>query len=396
MTKYNKLLSLQFLYFVLLIAISCATININNSVAEVNSRGAKPQNVILFIGDGMGLDQVFSAVANTYGQQLDEQGEPRKLSFEEFPVYGYITTFSANSFVTDSAAAGTALACGVKTDNGVLGMDINKQPVQSTAEIAKQKGKAVGIISSVGLNHATPAAFYAHVDGRGSYDEIIEQFFQNQTADILIGGGIYGDAWTTDTLKARAAETGYTVINCSNIDEFNPDRLKGKKVFGYFDVNNNKQLDYEATRSPDNPEPHLSDLVVTSLQLLSHDRDGFFLMVESGSIDWACHGNKALESDGEVMELHKTVQRTVEFLRKKNLLHKTLIVVTADHETGGMGLNGPYKKILLPDDTPEIGWTSTNHTAANVLVWAIGPGSALFSGKHDNTSIHHNMVSLMK
>lgn len=394
--KYNKVLSLHFLCCVLLLVISCSTISVSDSVADANPRGPKPHNIILFIGDGMGPDQVASAVANAYGQQLDEQGEPRKLSFEEFPVYGYITTFSANSFVTDSAAAGTALACGVKTDNGVLGMDINGQPVQSTAEIAKQKGKAVGIMSSVGLNHATPAAFYAHVSGRGSYDEILEQFFQNQSADILIGGGFYYDAWTTDTIRTRADETGYTVISCSNIDEFNPTDLNGKKVFAYFDVNNNKQLDYEATRSPDNPEPHLSDLVVTTVNLLSRDRDGFFLMVESGSIDWACHGNKALESDGEVMELHKTVQRTVEFLRKKNLLHKTLIVVTADHETGGLGLNGPYKKVLLPDDEPEIGWTSTNHTAACVPVWAIGPGSALFSGKHDNTSIHHNMVLLMK
>jgi len=356
----------------------------------------KPKNVILFIGDGMGVAEVAAAACKEYGQELDADGNPGKLAFETFPAFGYLTDFSADSFVTDSAAAGTALACGVKTNNGVLGQTPDGNRVTSIADLAIQKGKAVGILSSVGLNHATPAAFYAHVAGRNDYDDIVQQFFDHSRFDLLMGGGIYGDTWTPEKINEVAAAKGYKVFTCDNIDSLTAGSVGASKVFGYFDVNNNHQLDYEATREPDNPEPHLSDLTVRALEILSRDTDGFFLMVEGGAIDWACHGNKPEEAIGETLEFSKSIQKTLDFLKARGELPVTLIIVTADHETGGLALNGPYKEILPAGKAPDIAWTSTNHTGIPVGVWATGPGASALTGKNDNTFVYKVMERAIK
>ncbi len=343
----------------------------------------------------MGLAHIESAVYSTYGQGLDEEGEPFKLSFERFPVCGFVTTFSLNSFITDSAAAGTALAAGVKTNNGMLGVTPDGNPTETLAELAKKKGKAVGLVSSVGVNHATPAVFYAHVESRNEYNKIGDQFFAGGVVDVIMGGGIYGDKWTDEQILESATQAGYRVFNCQNYHELNPETEYMERVFGYFDVNNNKQLDYESTRGPSNIEPHLSDITLKTLEILKHNKKGFFLMVEGGSIDWASHGNDFEPCKGEVLEFDRTVSRTLEFLERENLLRHTLIVVTADHETGGMSMTGPYQQPLLQGDEPEIKWTSGNHTAAAVPIWATGPGAAPLNGKHDNTFIFETLAAAL-
>lgn len=362
------------------------------------SKSSIPNNIILFIGDGMGLSQVQSAVYTKFGQKLDESGEPIKLSYEKFPVFGYVTTFSSNSLVTDSAAAGTAIACGYKTDNGMLGVTPDGKSIKSVADVAKEKGKIVGVMSSVGLNHATPASFYAHVSSRGSYDDVTEQFLAEGKLDLLIGGGIYRKNLTLEAINEKAGKANFKVFTCENINDMTPEKTKDSRVFGYFDLNDNKQLDYESERTPENKEPHLSDLTVQALKILIDKKKdkGFFLMVESGSIDWACHDNKFEQAMSEVIELDKTVSDTIKLLEEKKILNDTLIIVTADHETGGQALNGPYKKVLNENENPEIAWTSKNHTAISVMIWATGPGAKMFSGKIDNTQIAKSIFKLLE
>lgn len=368
----------------------------------------RAKNVILFIGDGMGPAQVAAAAYEKLGQTRDAQGNPPKLSFEQFPSFGYLTTFSANSLVTDSSAAATAYACGQKTDNGMLGVTPDKTRLKNIATIAHEKGKAVGIISSVAFNHATPAAFFAYDDSRNDYDEITNQVFANPAPDVVMGGGIiYGktaevktggkqvlkgnERWSMPNLEAQAQKSGTKIFTCDNFDQLSVQNVGQSRVLGIFDLNKNNQLDFESSRTADTREPHLSQMTAKTLDLLERNTNGFFLMVESGSIDWACHGNKAPEVFGEISELDKTVAQTVEYLRGKGQLDDTLIMVTADHETGGFSIPGPYKKTLKPGQEPKIKFTSNEHTAMPVAVWSQGPGSEALRGKNDNTFVFRLM-----
>lgn len=360
--------------------------------AEAPSKVTKAKNVILFIGDGMALPQVAAAAFQAYGQELDADGNPPRLSFEEFPVVGYITSFSAGGLVTDSSAAGTALASGVKTKNGMLGVTPDMKPLKNIAEYAREAGKAVGVLSSVGLNHATPACFYAHQKGRGDYDEITTQIFETNTVDVLMGGGIYRDQYTEKQIRDRAAETGFKVFDCNNFADLTPANVGAARVLGLFDTNDNKMLDFESSRSADCREPHLSEMTAKALALLAPGKKGFFLMVESGSIDWACHGNNAVQAIGEVKELDRTVAQTVEFLKREKMLDDTLIIVTADHETGGMTIPGPYKPTLKPGELPEIRFVTKDHTALPPMIWSRGPGSEMLGGKNDNTHVFRTML----
>lgn len=391
-----KKIKITFFIFVITIycIISCSSLS--GKVSATSDVAKTPKNIILFIGDGMGLSQTQSAIYYKNGMKMTEAGEPFKWSFEKFPVFGYVTNYSSNSLVTDSAAAVTALACGVKTTNGAIGVDAEGKEAKSVAEYAKEIGKGVGVMSSVGFNHATPAGFYAHAGGRGDYDEIIDQALQKKTVDVLIGGGFYGKRWTAPELDKKAAEAGYKVFNCDNYASFDTASLKDEKVLGYFDTNDNKQLDYEVDRTADNKEPHLSDLTIKALDILKSKPKGFFLMVEGGAIDWACHENNFARSTGEIVEFDKSIEMTVEFLKKNKMFEDTLIVVTADHETGGMTIAGPYKKVLNATETPQLNWGSKDHTAFPPMVYAIGPGSELFSGKGDNTFISKNIMKLLK
>ncbi len=379
------------LFFALLVLPACAS----GGFLVTGSSLDTPKNIVLFIGDGMGPAEVAATAGHLFGHQRDAQGDPLKLSFEQFPAFGYLTTFSSNSYVTDSAAAGTALACGVKTNNGVIGQTPDGTSAANTAEDAAAKGLAVGVVSSVGLNHATPASFYAHIPSRNQYNEIVDQFFASGHVDVIMGGGIYGDRWTPEAISTAAGNAGYSVFTCDNFDQLDPATFSGTKVFGYFDTNGNHQLDYEAERTGDSSEPHLSDLATKTLELLSRDPDGFFLMVEGGAIDWACHANNPANAVGEVVEFDRAISRVIDLLRDKDMLEDTLIVVTADHETGGLALTGPYQNPLSPEHPQEFGWTSTNHTAIPVPIYARGPGAQAFIAKNDNTFVARHMQALL-
>lgn len=372
----------------LFVAATAAAVLCNPAQAQ----NTKAKNVILFIGDGMGHAQVEAAVFQKYGMKLDDKNNPPKLSFEKFPVLGYTTNCSSDSFVTDSSAAGTALASGQKTNNGVLGITPDGRKPDSIADVAKAQGKAVGILSSVGFNHATPAAFFAHSDSRNDYDEITSQVFTaGNPADVILGGGIYRKTWTDDLLEAEAAKNDIKIFTLDNLSDLTPDKVGKSRVLGWFD-DNNKQLDYITSRTAACREPRLVELTTRTLDLLMARADdkGFFLMVEGGSIDWACHSNMAGPAIGEVLEFDAAIAATLEVLEQRNELENTMIVVTADHETGGLTLVGPYKKTL--EQAPvQHNFASNNHTGIPVMVWAQGPGSQVLNGKNDQTRVFDAM-----
>ncbi len=287
--------------------------------------------VFLFIGDGMSIPQ--RMLAEEYLQKKEQRG----LRINAMPYQAVTTTRSASSFITDSAASGTAIACGEKTKNGSLGVSETGQRLESIAELAKKNGRKVGIITSVTINHATPAAFYAHNDSRGNaYDiglDLIASDF-----DYFGGGGIDKN----DDTKAKsyrgdlyelAQKAGYTVSRTA--EEFQKIKPGIGKVLS---VGDKGALPY-AIDTPKNGL-RLEDFTRQGIEMLQDAPKGFFMMVEGGAIDWACHANDAATAIGETLEFDDAVGVAMDFAAKHP--NETLIVVTADHETGGMtlGCNG--------------------------------------------------------
>ena len=273
--------------------------------------------VFFFIGDGMGPAQRF----------LAEAAAGRPLAINHLPVTGLTTTHCANRYITDSAAAGTALAAGVKTAAGVIGFDADGQRVESVAELARRNGRKVGIVTSASCDHATPAAFYAHVPKRSQYDEIARQL-PDSGFDFFGGGGFLkpGD------LRERAAARGYRWVN--DAEELR--RLKpaaGKVIAVAPRLDDEQSMPYVLDRRPG--DPTLADFTAKAIEMLEQP-DGFFLMVEGGKIDWAAHANDAAAVVAEVLDFDAAVAVALRFAEKHP--DDTLIVVTADHETGGLTL----------------------------------------------------------
>lgn len=347
-----------------------------------------PRNIILFIGDGMGLAQVELAAYQRTGSQ---PGPTPGIYFQDFPVTGLATTHSANSFVTDSAAAATAFACGVKTQNGVLGLDADGNPVDSILKIAHERGMATGVVTSVPLNHATPAGFIANVGGRGESDNIINQYLDMNVADVILGGGILLGDLTADAVRDRAVADGYdwlTMDNVADLQSVEP----GDRLFGFFENSDDGHLAYVDDRAGDDTdEPRLVDLSIAAVRALSGDEDGFFVMIEGGAIDWAGHGNDPVNVTNEVYEFETAIEAVCFELEEMGLLDDTLIIVTADHETGALTLIGPYGSPLAAGDLCETSFASTNHSATPVPVYATGPGSEAFAGRCDNTDLFLKM-----
>lgn len=300
------------------------------------AKAQQAKYVFYFIGDGMGLNQV-----NTTEMYLGEQQgrigtEP--LCFASFPVAGMATTFSASNSITDSAAGGTALATGVKTYNGAIGVDANKERVMSVAERAKRAGKKVGVTTSVSIDHATPAAFYGHQPNRSMYYEIALQL-PEAGFDFYAGSGFLKPARTFDKKDAPSIypiieQAGYTIAR--GIDEYQAKAGDADKmVLIQKDGTDASSLPYAIDRNEG--DMTLAQITESAIDFLSRDnKKGFFLMVEGGKIDWACHSNDPATMVKEVIDMDNAVRVAYEFYKKHP--KETLIVITADHETGGLGL----------------------------------------------------------
>lgn len=292
--------------------------------------------VFFFIGDGMGGSQVASA--EFYGCAKESNTGIRHLTFTKFPVVNTVSTYSASNPITCSSAAGTALACGVRTANGVLGMDSSRTvPLYSIAVQAKEAGMKVGVVTTVSIDHATPAAFYAHQPDRDMYYEI-------GMDAVKAGFDLYGGSgFLSPSSKSNSAspelfqaldEAGYTVTRGK--EEFENKRGNTQKLVWIQKPGKDvKSLPYAIDREAD--DLTLAQIVEGAVAYLYPKAEkGFFLMAEGGKIDWACHNNDAGTAVREVIDFSNAIDVAVRFYQEHP--DETLILVTADHETGGMGL----------------------------------------------------------
>lgn len=309
---------------------------------------ASPRYVFLMIGDGMGVNQV-AATERFLAAEEDGRIGRKPLTMATFPYSALCHTYSLSNGVTDSSAAGTALSTGHKTSNGTLGMDSSHSVAYpSVAELAHRAGRAVGIVTSVSIDHATPGAFYAHVPSRKHYYKIGRQmaasgfdFFGG--ADFLAPAGKKHDS---RHLHDVLADSGYTVVK--GYDAYLAAPVRPGKIFlTQADGRGNRRLDRGRSSLPfaidrDSADLTLPQMTAAAIDFLSKKDCGFFLMVEGGAIDWACHSNDAATAFAEVVDFDAAVAVAYDFY----LQHpdETLIVVTADHETGGLAMgNGDYR-----------------------------------------------------
>ncbi|MFH0976375.1 MAG: alkaline phosphatase [Spirochaetota bacterium] len=311
--------------------------------------GGVPKYVFFFLGDGMASAQIQATEAYlttmnggsaTLASDLLKQ--KNRLNMSKLPVQGMQTTYDAHALMTDSASAGTAFACGTKTMSGVIGMDETAtRKYKSIAELASERGMKVGIITSVSLDHATPASYYASVANRGYMNNIATQL--TETGYEFFGGGGFasptGPARTGDTsnnIWNLLNQKGYTVLNDRASIMALKKSPKNKVVCINPWLQDSAAMPYEIDR----PDTNLSLKEMTEVAIASlynsrcKGKQGFFLMVEGGKIDWACHANDAMATIGDMLDFDNAIGAALEFYKKHP--HETLIVITGDHETGGM------------------------------------------------------------
>ncbi len=334
-----------------------------------------PKNVIIMIGDGMGYNTVALRV-------LDANGTS---NFERFNHIGSIKTYSAGGKITDSAAGGTAFAIGEKTTNGAVGLDANNQVKPNLMEIATQNKMATGIVVTCGLTHATPASFSAHQLKRGMYEEIAGDVI-NSNIDLLVGGGMKHFTSRKDgrNLIDEAKTKGYSIYT-DTTSYFSSNAKKAMVVVA------NEHLK-AANKERGN---YLPRATMKTIELLnSEKKKGFMMMVEGSQIDWACHGNEEATLRAEMADFDKTIGEVLDFAQKDG---NTLVLVFADHETGGVtlppadvnGLSEEYGNYVVKFSTGA-------HTGTLIPVFAFGPGAEKFQGIYQNSDIFHKIMQLKK
>lgn len=302
----------------------------------------QPKYIFLFIGDGMGINHVRGTELYNAAVYPD-MANGGELSFTRFPVRTFCNTHSASSLVTDSAAAGTALATGVKTSNQALGVDADKQPIKNLGEIASDAGMMVGVASNVPMNHATPSVFYAHNESRRDYNSLFEQYLSS-SVDFAAGSTILHrkkQGYTIDLCIEKARKAGIVVTQ--NSDE--AARVKGRRVLLLSDSLSRRNLRFTTDRTAD--DPTIVDYADAAIRYMEREAIdcGFFMMIEAGHIDYSAHDNDAVTTFEEINDLSRSVALALEFYERYP--DQTLIVVTADHETGGLTLGYTNYKMAL-------------------------------------------------
>jgi alkaline phosphatase len=327
----NRIFLIRFL--IVLLTVSA----LNSRVFALTPAGDDPKKVkyvFLFIGDGMGLAEV--NLAEAYLAAIKNEIGFEHLNFTKFPQVGLVSTYANNAMITCSAAAGTALATGHKTNIGRIGMDSSGTvPLESIASRAKEAGYKVGVVTTVSIDHATPAVFYAHQPDRNMYFPIGVQLTQSDF-DFFAGGGFIKPDSTIDgketNLIQLARDNGFKVVN--TLDGFNNLAPGGSKTLVLAPrLAGEASFPFSLDMYPG--DITLADYTSKAISMLDNDK-GFFLMVEGGKIDWACHGNDAATAIQEVIAFDKAIANAIDFYKKHP--DETLIIVTADHETGGLAL----------------------------------------------------------
>lgn len=397
-------------------SILLALLFVVSSCCTTNQKQAK--YVFYFIGDGMGFSHV--ALTEAYNAAKENKIGSEPLAFTQFPAMGMATTYSASNMITCSSAAGTALSTGFKTKNHMLGVDPDTNDVYSIAKFIHENGYKVGVMSTVTIDHATPASFYAHSAYRNDYYAIAAQL--PESGYEFFGGGGFGGIEKQGDRKPLydiVAENGYTVA--FGADEFNAKKTSAQKILFFQDsARANNILPYSFERTAE--DLSLAQVVKAAIEFLDNDK-GFFIMAEGGQIDWAAHANDVVNTIHETIDFDEAIQVAYEFYKQHP--DETLIVVTADHETGGVTLGRTkgytFDLSSVPDrlahksteeradinnymeHTPidslskaaKIGWTTTSHTGGAVPVFAVGAGSQNFIGRMDNTDIPKKIMNAM-
>lgn len=330
---------------------------------EKSFRNKHPKNIILLIGDGMGLAQSYAAFTANKGN----------LFMYEFPVAGFSKTWSSDNYITDSAAAGTAMACGVKTLNGAIGVDPNGNPVKSILEYAEDNGLATGLVATYEITNATPASFIAHQVKRSMEAEIATDFLKTDI-NVIIGGGRGYFEPHFNTLTEKGYQIKTTIEEAQNV-------TSGKLAAFLSEKHMPPMLNGRGDMLPKS--------VDIALNILSKNKKGFFVMIEGSQIDGQCHSNNMEGEIAETVDFDEAVKNALEFAVKDG---NTLVIVTADHETGGLTLTGGN----IENGDVKGAFSSKGHTSVMVPVFAFGPGAINFTGVYENTAIFHKMKSLLK
>lgn len=394
-----------------------------------HSNNGKVKNVIFMVPDGYS-----ASYATNYRWYKGEE------TVLDSMLVGMHRTYSSNSKVTDSAAAGTAMATGVKTNNGMISTTPDGKELKTILEVVEEKGKSSGLVATSTITHATPAVFASHVASRSSEADIAPQLLENDV-DVILGGG---KKYFPDSLLDEAAKDGYHYV--TNQDELKTVKKTDKLIGLFAEDGMAPELDRDETN-----QPSLAEMTESAIDVLKKDKDGFFLMVEGSQIDWAGHDNDAAWAMKDSEAFESAVAVAVDFAKRDG---KTLVVVAGDHDTGGMSVGGygkgdtnleilrnvtatgdfmesklnsersnikevmkQYTDLDITDEeetriklatSPStiinqivseravVGWSSTGHTGTDVPLYAFGPGSHLFAGLHENTSLPVLMAEAMK
>ena len=343
-------------------------------IEKLDLKAKRPTNIILLIGDGMGLSQISSSFY--FNDKLP--------SFARFKTIGLINVTAANSKITDSAAGATSLACGIKTFNGAIGVDMSKKPVENIVELLSKENYQTGLIATSSITHATPASFYAHVISRDWEEEIAAQM-ATSSIDFFAGGGLkfFQNRKDGKNMLDLLEENGFAIH--TDVTDQKIDRSKRHAFF----LGQEEMLKMIEGRG--------NFLVKSTQKAVSYFEDNsapFFLMVEGSQIDWAGHDNEANYLITELLDFDEMVGSVLDYAEKEG---NTLVIVTADHETGGFTLSGKVTgqnsegedehnyNVIVPT------FSTTGHSAALIPVLAFGPHASLFSGFYQNTDIYHKI-----
>lgn len=335
------------------------------------AQAKKPKNIILMIADGTGLSQI--SASQFYNSKPS--------NYERFKHIGLIKTSSGSDLITDSAAGATAFSAGIKTYNGAIGVDMDTIPVPTIMEDLKQRGFSTGVIATSTITHATPASFYSHRKWRKMELEIAQDLASSKV-DFFAGGGrkFFENREDGNNLIAAFEAMGYEM----RLDRLDPSmKMKSNKPYGFLLADSGMPKVLEGRGS------FLYDATNLGIQKLSQNKKGFFLMVEGSQIDWGGHNNDADYLISELIDFDSVIGKVLDFAAKDK---NTLVIVTADHETGGFTLSsseGDYNSIVPS-------FSTGGHSATMVPVFAFGPGASNFAGIYENTEIYVKMKNLIK
>ncbi len=341
----------------------------NSSVNTVQQIKKQKPNVIVLIGDGMGLSQISSVFY--YGDKKPAMGQ--------FKTVGLMNTSSATHKVTDSAAGGTALSCGVKTYNGAIGLNPDTVSVKNITELLSERNYKTGIIATSSITHATPASYYAHAEYRYMEEEIAQQLVESEV-DFFAGGGTkyFNHRKDSVDLILKMKEKGFIINGDVNSADIKPDQK-----YGFLKAD--KFMPEMLTGRGD----FLPEFTQLALDYFSKQKNNFFLMVEGSQIDWAGHANNVDYMIAEMLDFDQTVGVALDFAKNDK---NTLVIVLADHETGGFALSADAKDY----NTIKPSFAAHTHSTSLIPVLAFGPGAEEFSGIYQNTEIFNKISDITK